>query len=98
MKLSLRHTVLPVLALALVAVGSAQPASQQPASPPSAQTPAQPAQPPAQPQAEGQQPPEGEQPVFRGGINFVRVDVIVTDKQGNPVTDLKQQDFEVAED
>ena len=31
------------------------------------------------------QPP----PVFRAGINFVRVDVIVTDKKGNPVADLK---------
>ena len=39
-----------------------------------------------------------EQPVFRGGINFVRVDVIVTDKKGQQVVDLKQSDFEVAED
>ena len=36
--------------------------------------------------------------VFRTGINFVRVDVIVTDQQGNPVADLKQADFEVLED
>ena len=28
--------------------------------------------------------------VFRTGINFVRVDVIVTDNKGNPVADLKQ--------
>jgi VWFA-related protein len=28
----------------------------------------------------------------------VRVDVIVTDRQGNPVTDLRQEDFEVLED
>lgn len=39
-----------------------------------------------------------EQPVFRTGINFVRVDVIVTDRQGNPVTDLTPDDFEVFED
>jgi VWFA-related protein len=39
-----------------------------------------------------------EQPIFRGGINFVRVDVIATDGKGNPVTDLKQTDFEVLED
>ncbi|MGE0042608.1 MAG: VWA domain-containing protein [Vicinamibacterales bacterium] len=39
-----------------------------------------------------------QQPVFRGGVNFVRVDVIVTDKQGNPVTDLTPADFEVLED
>jgi len=37
------------------------------------------------------------QPVFRTGINFVRVDVIVTDKAGNPVNDLKQGDFEITE-
>jgi VWFA-related protein len=35
--------------------------------------------------------------VFRGGIDFVRVDVIVTDKTGNPVNDLKPEDFEVVE-
>ncbi|HEX6163594.1 MAG TPA: VWA domain-containing protein [Vicinamibacterales bacterium] len=39
-----------------------------------------------------------EQPVFRAGINTVRVDVIVTDKQGNPVTDLTLEDFEIQED
>jgi VWFA-related protein len=58
--------------------------------------------PPAQPQSPrpaGQTPPpDGQQPTFRAGINFVRVDVIVSDKDGNPVADLKQQDFEVIED
>ena len=39
-----------------------------------------------------------EQPIFRAGINTVRVDVIVTDRQGNPVTDLKLEDFEIQED
>jgi VWFA-related protein len=38
------------------------------------------------------------QPVFRTGINTVRVDVIVTDRQGNPVTDLALEDFEIQED
>ena len=38
------------------------------------------------------------QPVFRTGINIVRVDVIVTDRQGNPVTDLKLEDFDIQED
>jgi VWFA-related protein len=38
------------------------------------------------------------QPVFRAGINFVRVDVIVSDRQGNPVTDLKMEDFQIEED
>ena len=59
-------------------------------------TPAEQAQPPAQPAA---QAPQGDQlPVFRADINFVRVDVIVTDRQGNPVHDLRQEDFEVTED
>jgi VWFA-related protein len=39
-----------------------------------------------------------QQPVFRTGIDTVRVDVIVTDRQGNPVTDLKLEDFEILED
>ena len=58
------------------------PAGQAPAPPPAA--------PPAQPQTD--------QPTFRTDINFVRVDVIVSDKQGNPIHDLRQQDFEVTED
>jgi VWFA-related protein len=51
-----------------------------------------------------QQPPQtpaapAEQvPIFRSDINFVRVDVIVSDRQGNPVGDLRQEDFEVTED
>src|SRR3954452_16326486 len=59
---------------------------------------------PAQPsQQQGQQPPADQQPqqpppVFRGGINYVRVDVIISDKNGNPVSDLQASDFEVAED
>ncbi len=48
-------------------------------------------------QGDGAQGVDG-QPVFRGGINFVRVDVIVSDKKQQPVTDLKQTDFEVLED
>src|SRR5215210_2210336 len=45
-------------------------------------------------------PPAGaaQAPTFRGGIDFVRVDVIVSDKAGNPVADLKAADFEVTED
>ncbi|MBL8135903.1 MAG: VWA domain-containing protein [Acidobacteria bacterium] len=64
---------------------------QAPASPPPAA--------PATPPAPGQAPAApDDQPVFRAGVNFVRVDAIVTDKQGNPVTDLTQDDFEVIED
>jgi VWFA-related protein len=53
-----------------------------------------------QPPASGQpaQTPPPQQPTFRTGVNFVRVDAIVTDKQGNPVPDLKATDFEVLED
>jgi VWFA-related protein len=43
------------------------------------------------------QPADQARPVFRSGINFVRVDVIVSDKNGNNVGDLKPTDFEVTE-
>ncbi len=43
-----------------------------------------------------QKEPE-QRPVFRGGANFVRVDVFAT-KNGVPVDDLKAEDFEIAED
>lgn len=61
------------------------------------QTP-QPPAPQQPPPAEPTPQPAEQQPVFRTGINFVRVDAIVTDKQGNPVTDLQLADFEVSED
>jgi VWFA-related protein len=60
----------------------AQQAQQTPQTPPGSQAPTE------------QQPP----PVFRTGINFVRVDVILTDKNGNQITDLKASDFDVTED
>jgi len=47
-------------------------------------------------EAEEQDAPQ--QPVFRAGINFVRVDIIVTDDDGNPVVDLTIDDFEIFED
>jgi VWFA-related protein len=53
-----------------------------------------------QPPQQQQQPPPPEQagqPVFRAGINFVRVDAIVTDRAGNPVKDLQIGDFEISE-
>ncbi len=87
-----------LLAAAVVAAGIAvgaravEPAPQ--AAPPAAQTPA----PPPQTAAPGADPASSEQPVFRAGVNFVRVDVIATDKQGNPITDLTQNDFEIIED
>ena len=39
-----------------------------------------------------------QQPPIRTGINFVRVDVIVTDGKGEPVLDLKPEEFTVTED
>ncbi len=48
-----------------------------------------------QPAAQDQQQPP---PRIRTGINFVRVDIIVTDRQGNPVLDLKQDEFRLKED
>lgn len=45
-----------------------------------------------------QQPAAPDQPVFRAGIDTVRVDVIVTDNTGNPVTDLQLRDFAIEED
>src|SRR5215467_12097942 len=57
---------------------------------------AQQAQP--QGQADDQKDQQPAAPVFRTGINYVRVDVIVSDKNGANVADLKQSDFEVLED
>jgi VWFA-related protein len=87
------HRFSAVVLLAAAAV-VAQPRAQ---NGPSGQAP-QSAQPAAQPQTTDQPPPApGQPPIFRTGINFVRVDVIVSDKSGNPVGDLKPEDFEVTE-
>src|SRR5438445_12271507 len=50
-------------------------------------------QPPAQPP-----PPQQQGPTFRVRVDYVEVDVVVTDKQGNLVRDLKKEDFQVLED
>src|SRR5437764_11365562 len=41
--------------------------------------------------------PQGETPL-RITTNLVQLDVVVTDKEGNQVKDLRPEDFEVAED
>ncbi len=41
---------------------------------------------------------QGQQPIFRGATELVRVDVIVTDDDGRFVDDLRPQDFRVFED
>jgi VWFA-related protein len=61
------------------------------------QAPANQQPPPAQPPAAAQPSGDQQPPLFRAGVNFVRVDVIVSDKSGNPVGDLSQADFEVTE-
>ena len=83
-----RITALLVLVLSLVLATSAQ-------------EPARPQGEPQPPEAQAQQPPADAapaQPVFRAGINFVRVDVIVSDRDGNPVLDLKPEEFSISED
>jgi hypothetical protein len=97
----LRSRTIPASLLCLVLVctavqsGSAQRDANTPANQdPQAQAPRDQGQnQPGQAQDQPQQPP-----VFRGGINFVRVDVIVDDKKEQPVTNLTQADFEVLED
>ena len=98
----MRHTTLVGIGLALTLVAAAQarqaqpPPQQQPPATPPTTTPPPPAtsQPPSQPQQQDQPPP----PRIRSGINYVRVDAIVTDRQGNPVTDLTQDEFRIKED
>ena len=93
-----RATVVLSLAVAagLLEVGTGRPVAAQQASGAqgAAQTPA-PAPAEATPQQSGDAP---QQPTFRADINYVRVDVIVNDDKGTPVTDLKITDFEVLED
>jgi len=74
-----------LLLVCLTARGTAQQPQPQP-----------PAQSPSQPSPQAGQPEQ--QPTFRAGINYVAVDVIVTDRKDAPVTDLRREDFEVLED
>ena len=79
----------------LLIVGLQGHAQQQPQQP----KPQQQQQPQPQPQQQQTAPdPATQPPIFRSGINFVRVDVILTDKNGNPVGDLQPGDFDVTED
>lgn len=83
------------VALMTPAAQQPTPAPQPPAAPPPAGTPPQGQTPPEPGQ---QDPAPTDQPTFRTDINFVRVDAIVTDKQGKPVSDLTPEDFEILED
>ena len=42
--------------------------------------------------------PQPQPPTFRVQVDYVEVDVVVTDRQGNLVRDLKKEDFQVFED
>jgi VWFA-related protein len=84
MRLRFFAVVIFVMGLGLVA-----PAGQ------SGQPPTQAPKPAQQPPAQSRQQP----PVIKAGINFVSVDVIVTDKKtGNVVLNLKPEDFDLRED
>ncbi len=93
----MRHLTLGSAGLAVALLAGAHPSARQ-APPPAQQQP--PATPPAttppataNPQQDQQPPPR-----IRTGINYVRVDAIVSDRQGNPVFDLKQDEFRIKED
>ncbi len=49
-------------------------------------------------QAPSQAPPDTPPPTFQVEVNYVEVDAVITDAQGNVVTDLTVDDFEVRED
>ena len=86
---SFRTIAVTLLGVALAAASGDARQSQKPSQPQTAA---------GQPKPDAQQPAQPSQPVFRAGINFVRVDVIVDDKKGQNVGDLTQSDFEVLED
>ena len=93
--LRLRLSAAFLVCFALVQVGTAQQSSA-PAQGQSGQGQGQSGQQGSQngQQNDGQQQP----PAFRGGVDFVRVDVIVSDRKAQPVTNLTEADFEVLED
>src|ERR1051326_4393283 len=48
---------------------------------------------------QNQQPaPQAQQPTFKLRVDYVEVDVVVTDRQGALIRDLKKEDFQVLED
>lgn len=42
--------------------------------------------------------PRGQQPTFRARVDLVQIDVVVVDAEGNPVSGLTANDFELSED
>lgn len=41
---------------------------------------------------------DGQQPTFRAGVELVTIDVVATDRRGQPISNLKAEDFELFED
>jgi VWFA-related protein len=82
------------LACAGLAVRAQNPLAQQ--APPPAQQAPPPAQQTPPPGAPAQ--PQQQQPIFRGEIDVIRVDVSVLDKDRRPIRGLKLEDFTVHED
>jgi VWFA-related protein len=48
--------------------------------------------------AQSAPPVQGQQPTFKLQVDYVEVDAVVTDRDGNLVKDLKKEDFQVIED
>jgi VWFA-related protein len=89
----------PVLtALLLAAMQAAAPAARQAAGSGSQQPSTPSAQPAAPPPEQTTTSDRQQPPTIRTGINYVRVDVIVTDKAGKAVLDLPAEDFTLSED
>ena len=95
----LTHMRIPAfLSAGLLAFGLAAATGQHPLAEGQQPPPPPPAGQQQQQQPPAQEPPRSTQPPIRSGINFVRVDVIISDRDGNPVLDLKPEEFSVSED
>jgi len=84
-----------LLVVLLVPVGAAPPPAPQDADPPAAAPLPQEAE---QAGADQDGTDAQQTPRFRAGVDFVRVDVLVHDRDDQPVTDLTQADFQIFED
>src|SRR6478609_7458781 len=51
----------------------------------------------AQSPPSSQAQPDGQTPVFRSGAHLVQVNVVVHDSHGQPVNDLRKEDFSITE-
>jgi VWFA-related protein len=84
---AVRSLAIAVMAAAgLVVLGAAPIDQQDPAGQPQDQ------------KKEAAQPPQPQRPVFKTGADLVRVDVVVLDRHGQPVTSLTTNDFELQEE